>query len=396
MRRLYINYSGLYYFAFFSLGAVMIFITEYLLNKGLNGIQVGTITAAGSFVAIFSRPVWGILCDKTQEYKKILYSIMICCTIISFCFIFISNYYLIIIAYIGLYFFQSGITPIIDSIALYSDIGYGSVRLWGAIGFAVGAFITGIIAENLGLYIIFIIYSISYIIALLFIKRIEVPKCTIIVRSHFEGINTLIKNNKYILFLICAFFVHGTITAHNTYFCVLYKEVGGSETGIGLAFLLFAGSEAPFMKYCDYLIKKISVEKLLVIAILISIFRWYWYSTAPNPKAILILFMLQGVSIGIYLVAAVYYIKEITIDKVRTTALAVYSSLGAGMSTMVCNYIGGVVFEKYGVQKIYLMFSLLNIIGLLLLLLLISRNHKKKFYLARNIRLLHIILKELI
>ncbi len=167
------------------------------------------------------------------------------------------------------------------------------------------------------------------------------------------------------------------MTGHNNYFSLLYRELGGSLSGVGLAFLLFAGSEAPVMALVQNLSRRINVTSGLVISSLIFSLRWLWYSTMPDPKFILILFFIQGLSIGSFLVLVTLYISEVTTPDLRTTALAIYFSFSAGLGGMFAQYFSGLILNNYGIARVYSFYFVMSLLGGgLYLLLLVVRKGK--------------------
>jgi len=364
LKETYKKYAGSYYFIYFAMGAFFPLLTLYLEQNGLNGIQIGSIMAMGSFIAIIFQPLWGMLSDKTQKVKGILINTIIASAVLGFLIPSIKNYTGIVILFAILFIFQSAIAPLADSIALHSGIEFGSIRQWGSLGFAIAVFVAGMVAQYLELYFIFYIYGVCLFISLYFMRRIKTTPH----EAEFNpihGIKQLFQNSNYILFLIGAFFTFGTICANNAYFGLLYKDLGGSLVGIGIAFLLFAASEVPFMKYSNFFIRKWGIVVVLIITSFISAVRWFWYSSSPSPILILIFFVLQGFSVGIYLPAAAEYIRENTAKELTTTAMTIYSSLSVGIGAMVCNFLGGYIKDTLGIQKVYLFFAVFTLIGII-------------------------------
>jgi len=344
-------------------------LSQYLLSIGLNGIQIGTITASGLLAGILTTPLWGMICDRTGRNKTVLLFLLITPALLSLLLMSAKGFHLILVLYVMLYMFQNSIVPVMDSLALGHTTDFGKIRLWGSIGFAFGVFITGLIAQEYGLHMIFILYSTFAFIAVLFLKGIHTTpiKTTL---NHFEGLNQLFKNKQYLLFVLAAFFIQGPIIAHNTYFGILYTYVGGTIAGVGIAFFLFCISEAPVMLFLNKLEKHFSIENIITFSILLSIIRWYWYSTAPSPVLLISTFMIQGIVNGIFIVMAMRYISSITRDETRSTAIAIYSSICNGLGAMVCQYIGGFVLDNKGPDYIYFIFFIFNIIALAIILIL--------------------------
>ena len=367
MEKLYRNFIGLYYFSFFALGALNPLTGQYLKEIGLDGTQIGTIVAVGSLVSIFFQPCWGVLSDRTGKTKKIVLLLVILSTFFTLLVPVFRNYYIILLLSAALYIFQCGVFPIIDTMGLKSGINFGNIRQWGAIGFALAVLITGVIADNFGLKWIFIIYGISFMITLVFLKPIKVSSKgdnTI----KLKGVRKLFRNKRYLLFLISSFFISGTISAHNSYFGLLYENLGGTITGVGIAFLLFAGSEAPFMKISHRWIDKLGIENMLILSSLISMLRWLWYGMGPSPLAVLILFVLQGISIGTYLVASAQFVSENTREELRGSAISLYASIGMGLGGMVCKFIGGVIIDYIDIDFVYTFMALFVLMGIIPLL----------------------------
>ena len=181
-----------------------------------------------------------------------------------------------------------------------------------------------------------------------------------------ESRGRLINNKKYIKYLICVFFIGGTNIANNVYFGFLYKEAGGDVAGIGLAFLLMAGSEAPFMAICGRLGKKIGVEKLILISTLISVGRFAWYGTVPHWTLLIGLFFLQGMVNGILLVELVNYVAKVVDARDLSLAVSIYYVVSSSISAIVCQMIGGIILDIAGCSGVYFFCSIFNLIGAIL------------------------------
>ncbi len=375
--KVYRNFAGLSYFIFFGTGAFIPLLTQYLKNIGFSGIQIGTAISFGTLISIFSQPFWGFLNDKTHKTKEIMGFMLLIISIILAFFPAIRNFYLFAAAF-GLYqFFWCGVSPINDSIVLKSDFEYGSIRQWGAIGFAVAVFVSGLLVDKMGISIIFIVAIAAFIISLLFLKKLHVESSST-ARIDLNDVKELLKNKNYTLFLLGAFFIGGTMHGHNAYFGLLYESLGGTVSGVGFAFLLFASSEAPFMKHSSKIIEKMGIEKMMVTSVFIFCLRWLWYGTSPNPKLMILFFFVQGMSIGLFIAGAAQYIKQHTKISQRTTALAFYASFSMGVGSMSSIFISGLILDYFGIDKVYIFYFICCVIGLGILFHVFKVSEKAK------------------
>ncbi|WP_027399918.1 MFS transporter [Anaerovorax odorimutans] len=397
MKKNYYNYVGIYTFTYAALGVVLPLIGQYLDSIGFSGAQIGTITASATVMGMFASPFWAKIFHKDRKYEGNL-TVFVLCILAAFTSIGIMSvkqYGIFLLTYILLSFFQMPIMPLTDALILNVGHSFGNTRKWGAIGFALGVLISGQIAEILGLTIIFPLYSVAFFItAIIIINIIKKNKNTVsIVRInkdctyfgetkdniqssettetlelHKVGYLSLLKNKKLMQLLLCAFFLCGTNVANNTYFGFLYIDTGGTVAGIGFAFLLMAGSEAPFMAFCDKLSNKFTLEKVLLIAMIISAARFIWYSSHPPYWFILGMFFLQGMVNGIILVEFVRYIAKIVNPEIICMAMALYQAVSSNCSTIVCQLFGGIIMDIYNSSAVYLFFGLYNVIGIILYL----------------------------
>lgn len=368
--KVYVAISGLYFFIYYGFGAFAPLISQYYNQIHLTGTQIGIISSITPVVSIIAQPLWGMICDRYQIRKSTLITTLLTAGLVSLLFTMVSAYAWVLVLFTILSIFQSAVVPISDSLALAygrrMNMPFGNMRLWGAVGFAIAAFLTGLAVEAWGPGSLFIFYCISFFIAVLFLRKIpEEAEGTQFSAGIFTGVGRLLRIPRFVLFLVGAFFIFGSINANNLYFSLFYQHIGGSVAGIGLAFFLFAGSEAPCMRIASYLIRRWGLEATILLAGTISAVRWFWYATSPGTMAIIALFFIQGLSVGFYLASAAQYVRENTPTELQVTALAVFMSFGQGLGTMVCNLLGGIIMQYFGVLQIYWFLGGATVLGLI-------------------------------
>lgn len=363
MRKNYYMYSFWYFLMYFALGGFFPLFSQLLTSFKLSGSTMGIIFSIGSLATIISQPFWGYINDKIKRPKTVVNFLLISSSIMIFCFFFTKGATITGVIYLVFMFFNSGISSVSDSSVLASEIPFGKIRLWGSIGYAVGVQMSGIIAQKFGIKSILGVYIIFMIFAMLVMEKIRFKDSN----THSIDIHdfkAILKNKKYIFLSIGCFLLGGSIIGNNNYFGLLYKELGGSIAGIGLAFLLFAGSEAPFMAIYQKFSGKINLVHGLIIVSIFSSIRWLLYSLTNSPFILLITFILQGISVGGYLVFTTLYVAKITDEKVRTSALSLFGALSMGLGGMVLQYFAGKIMANLGISQVYTFFFGLNILAI--------------------------------
>ncbi len=373
---------GSYYFFFFiAFGALYTMLPLYLESKGLSKQQASSVMAVGPVVTVIFQPIWGMICDRYHAQRKVLISTLIAAATIGLVYTFSDTYPLYLILFAGMALFHSSGVPILDSISLsYTQRNggdYGSLRLWGAIGFAVASWGAGLIAERTDLSVIFYLYA-GAMIACVLLTRGLPQEQTHLGGNMLQGLRKLVFIPRYLLLMSSTFLVFGVIQANNALYGFFFTAIGGTVAGVGLSFLIAAGSEAPLMFIAGKLIRKYGMIPVLILAATVSSLRWIFYSTEPSSTLVMWLLFVQGISVGLYLPASAQFIREVTPKEVQFTAIGVYSAVGHGLGAMTWTMIGGVIADKYDIFTTYRLLGVASWLGVCVLITLffVNRRHR--------------------
>ena len=448
-------YRLLYIFVFMGFGVMQPLIGLYLDGIGFTGGQIGIITAAGTFTAIFAAPFWGrqysVLSMKdardrtgrtsdasagtgafvdgaggTRRYL-LTATIFLCTAVVGLLLSQVTVFVGFLLLFVLLYFFQAPSSSLMDSLTIDEGLKFGHIRTFGAMGFAVACFGAAFLADAWGAGMIFPIYAGGFLAAMCTVLLIRHRSrsgagCSGEIGSNESGnkneslkkeaeplvktemaaeieldIETgsvaatdsagkaddpmtvqalaqkLLSNRLYVLLLACAFFINGPDFANNTYFNFLYLEGGGTVAGVGIAFLLMAGSEAPFMAASDWFCDRFGQGRILLVAIVFSVVRFGLFSLGLPAPLLITLFPLQGLVNGITLVEFVKFTARVVPKELRGIGIAVYYAVSSSISTIVCQLIGGRLldqglFSLTGPQSVYIFFAFFNVVGVIIFL----------------------------
>lgn len=120
------------------------------------------------------------------------------------------------------------------------------------------------------------------------------------------------------------------------------------------------------MAWTEKLEKILTMERMILISMIISALRYLWYSTEPTPEPLIGTFFLQGMVNGIILVEFVRYIAKLVEPAMIGMAMTLYQAVSYNGSTILCQIIGGAILDDYGSLEVYLFFSAYNMIGIIL------------------------------
>ncbi len=384
-----ISLKGFYLLSFFGLGSLFPLLGVYFKEEvGLSGTEIGTLMSISPVVMIFAQPLWGIATDYSRRPRSVLVLSLLLTAALGYCIILLESYLWLIALLVVFSFMQSALVPVSDSILLNyvqkENKQYGNYRLFGAIGFAIAVYMAGRLAEVFGIHVIFYMFSFVLVVCVLFVVRM--PKENQSLKTDLrKGIDQLIKMPSYLVFLSATFLVFGPIFANNFYFGFYIQETGGTLAGVGLAFLIAAGSEAPFMKFAGLTIKKWGMMHIMIFAATVSAVRWTFYFFEPSYPIVLLTTVVQGFSVGLFIPAAMEYVRTYTPIEVRATAVSLYSAVGNGLGSWFCTFVGGVIFDKFNIFYTYLFFGVLSFAGLFMVFILSRMEVQGRILVHRSI-----------
>lgn len=381
-------FAGLYTFSYMAIGTLTPMIAQYLKYLGFSGSNTGVITSTGTCVAIFAVAFWGKGFNRASKKERIVALLCAGAVVTVTAFTCAKSFIIVTLLFGVLYFFQAPIISLVDAYTVrLVDISsrekdkFGSKRAWGAVGFAVGVFATGVFADKFGTESIFLLYvgafAITGAVVLLIGRWYGSGNERVNKKREVKGsYGKLLSSGKLCMFIAFTFFMGGTNVANNTYFSFLYIEGGGSLAGTGVALLLMVASEIPFMAFCEKLAEKFTSERILLIAAIISSGRFLLYGIGLPWQALIATFFLQGAVNGIILVEFVRTVSRLAPEGCKSLAVSAYYMIGSNISTILCQFAGGIILDVFGATGVYTFFGLFNLTGVIVYIIFLAKYEK--------------------
>ncbi|MCQ2547070.1 MAG: MFS transporter [Clostridia bacterium] len=356
-----------------AIGCFTPLIAQYLSAIGFDGTQIGAVTATGTLVAIFAVAFWGRIYNRASAKAGVIELLCLGAIIFNAALMFTDAMVPVIIMFGIMYFFQAPIMSLVDSYTVLGQYdNFGGKRAWGAVGFAAGVFIAGRLADLISLRTIFGLYetcfAVTIVVLIVLHRRLHGnpsarPEIAVDKSRKYAD---LLKSRRVVEIIICAFFMGGTNVANNTYFSFLYIEGGGTIAGVGVCMLLMVGSEVPFMAWSRRLSDRFTMEKVLLAAMIVSVMRFCLYGIGLPWWVLIIMFFTQGAVNGIILVEFVRCAAACAPEGCSSLAISAYYIIGSNISTVVCQFAGGIILDSFGATGVYMFFGLFNLAGVLL------------------------------
>ncbi|MGM9925612.1 MAG: MFS transporter [Bacillus sp. (in: firmicutes)] len=358
--------KGLNFLYFGMLALFIPFLPVYLAEQGLTPSQIGFIVGTGGFVTIIAQPLWGFISDKTKTTRKVLLLLFVLASLFGYLLFGTNEYILLIVFAMLVYFFLMPIDPLTESlnftVAEAARISYGSIRTYGALGYAVLSLVTGYIMSAFGqnsVALLFVGLGVLSFGICWFMSDVRASSAPVTK----EGLKQFLSNRQTQMFLLLVFLCSVPARMNDTFLGVHIGELGGDTSLVGLAFFLSAGSEILVFSLSFWWLRKGKELLIITIAAFFFFVRFFVSAWVTDPTQLAVIQVLQMLTFPIFYTAAIQYLYRIVPAEWRATGQTVLALLFFGISGIIASYAGGLMYSALSGQMFYLAVSIMSLIG---------------------------------
>ena len=356
------------------------FINLFFSRQGLNGLEIGAVNGLAAIVSMLMAPVWTRHSQNSGRPRTILQVT----TLISGAFALVLGYqntFVWILVFMTLRsIFFSGTAPMSDAMVVQvtgsGKAGFGSVRLFTSLGWAVVVVAGGWLMGSWGMGVVFwgnVALSLAAVLVLFGVLEqneppVERPDQ---VRedqvSLARVVNYLYKNPVMVGIGITLALQNFCSSGVNQFENIFVARLGGTELDIGVVNMVGALIEVPSMLWADRLVRKLGGNRVLMDGlILYGILRGAVF-VFPAIWMIIITRAFGGISLSFYLVGLIRAISEQINHKELSTALAVFMITLPGLINFFATPSAGYLFDLFGGKWLYLIASAGCVLGVIVL-----------------------------
>lgn len=367
-------FQSVYFSLGLSFGVLNPFLSVIFAHDGLSTSTYGFVIAIGMAVATIAQPVWGIVADRTGNLRILL--AMMCLIPIAFVKLLNAHSVLLLMVAMSSYLiFKSPQPSLTDAytMAATEHLGavYGKVRYFQSVGYGVGGYVAGYFMHGHSIDAMWWLYVGVAILAAL--SLLVLPDAGIQKISSTGAITAgarelfLVNQKSFLYFLIGMFLIIGTLAAFNTYLPIVYTDLGGSMSSVGIAVLVGSVANIPSMLLANRLIVKIGTLPTILIGTALFFLRWVLQMVITDPTGIILVQVLHG-SFGLVYVAAVHYVSINSPKAIRATAQSIFGTVAGNVAGMVGNIADGVLLQVGGFKLMYGVSAAAVVIGWIFIL----------------------------
>lgn len=315
--------KSLIFFYYATIGVILPFLPLYLHGEGLDTARIGFLLAIGPFVSLVVQFPWGFISDRMQTVKKIIvFQLAASASLVTLIFQ-ADSFGLLALAMVLFYCFCWPVIPLMDSLTLAtvreSGGSFGNFRLWGSVGFALTALVSGSVLAVVGvdkmLYIYLGLVGVCLGLALMVQDTQPLGRPVTL-----QKVGELLMRRDVLLFLVIITFLSMTNKANDAFLGLFIGQLGGNEAHVGWAWTIAPLSEVPIFALGAFLFTRYHELTLLTVASAAFALRWTLFVLVPGPEHLLVVQLLHSITFGLFFMSAVAYMSKLVPPELRASS----------------------------------------------------------------------------
>lgn len=333
------------------------FIMPYLKTKGFSITELGIFSSINISMAIVGQFIFGYLCDAVKTIKKIFLFNLGLLFLVAVTML-INTKAALVIAFVAAFgFFQGPLSVLSDSWVLSNEKsvreGFGGIRAWSSIGWAVCSVLMGIIIEKFGWGSFFIGYLLMLLITVTITIKIDDIHREKKHNDKSKKVNPLILFRDYrYLFIVLIMLLLTTTHQTMSFLYVKITSLGGTSKHIGISAFVMAACELPIFFGAKHIIERFKLTNLLMFSSSMYVIRMLLLGNSTSYIQVILLGSLQMLTFAVYVIAYKYFIADIAPNNLQVTAQSVAASICA-IGSIVFSSAAGYLIDRHGINVLF-------------------------------------------
>jgi MFS transporter, PPP family, 3-phenylpropionic acid transporter len=352
------------------------FFPSFLNARGLEPETIGVVLALGTAVRLIVAPIAGRISDALNATRSILAVSVGGASLAAVAFLGAWGFWPLLLISLASAAALAPVAPLADALALRASeqrgregqraFDYSWVRGAGSAAFIAGSLLSGQLINGFGLSIVIVLNASLLAIASLSVFITPAPEPAENVPASIakfeggrQGLRQLLAIPLYRRVVLVAALVFGSHAMHDSFAVIRWRDAG---IGPELISLLWSESVAAevvvFFFIGPRLLGRMGPARTAAMCAGAGLIRWTVMAQTSWWPALMLVQPLHGFTFALLHLACMRILSRIVPSSLSATALTVYGTLGAGLSSVLLTLASGPLFKYLGPAGFWVMAAL--------------------------------------
>jgi MFS transporter, PPP family, 3-phenylpropionic acid transporter len=352
------------------------FFPSFLSVRGLEPETIGVVLALGTAVRLVVAPLAGRISDAFDATRVVLSISVAGACVASVSFLGAWGFWPLLLIGLVSAVALAPVAPLADALAVKASeqvapegkraFDYSWVRGAGSAAFIGGSLLSGQLIEAFGLSIVFVLNagllalaSLAVLLTPPPVRDENVPAPVSNSEGATGGFRQLLATPLYRRVVLVAALVFGSHAMHDSFAVIRWRDAG---IGPELISVLWSESVAAevivFFLMGPKLLERMGPARTAAICAGAGVIRWTVMAQTTWWPALMIVQPLHGLTFALLHLACMRILGRLVPSALAATALTVYGTLGAGLSSVLLTLASGPLFKYLGSGGFWVMAAL--------------------------------------
>lgn len=354
-----------YFFSGGGGGFLIPFMTLFYRSHQLSGTEIGWISTISSVFAMLGAPLWMRISGQGDRRRRALQWMHLAGLILILA-VSRQHTFLWLALLVSLFDLAVvGIQPASDTMAVKilestTRAGFGSVRVWASLGWAIMAVAGGALIQRTSFFSGFLAYAGALGLAVVILTGIRAEKAgegenlaSAHQRKSLMSALTPLRSPIFWGLSLALGIEWATQIGVSTFEPVYLKQLGATETIIGIAGAMGAVIELGGMFLADRLTRRRGARTVVSYSYLIYALGVVLVLAMPSVTTILIERAINGIAFSFFTVGVVNYINVNTKSGETATVMALITVTLRSLVGIIASPLNGMAFDAFGAYWLY-------------------------------------------
>ncbi len=380
----YWRLSSWYFFYFAFIGAFTPYFGVYLQSLGFSAWNISLLLTLLQVMRLFASNLWSWLADRIGRKTPIVCGATALCLTSFASFFFTTSFPGVFIGMTLMAFFWSASLPLIETLTLahlrHQTERYGSVRVWGSLGFVAAVQGIGALLDVMPLSSL--LWTSAALLVGLLAGSLLLPEAPQTQPGainaagastepamtdsapHPATITDILRQPQVFALLMASFLMSAAHGALYVFYSIHLVDHGYSKTLVGGLWSLGVIAEILVFMVMPRLLKRYSLRTILLVSFACAVPRFLMIGWGADSLAILLLAqVLHGATFGAFHAAMVAAMHHHFPGHLQTRAQALYGSISFGAGGMLGGLLSGQTWDLLGPGWTYSIAALFALAG---------------------------------
>lgn len=363
----YWRLSGYYFFYFAFIGVFSPYFGLYLQSIAFSAWDIGLLMSQMQLMRLLGPYAWGWLADRGHGRVGIVRLAGGMSLLGFLAFFWLDRLEPMLVAMTVLAFFWSAALPLVETLTFDHLRGqparYGSIRLWGSVGFIVSVLGTGALLDwvpEAG-----VLWVCTLVLAGILVCSLLLPEAEQRAVAGVQApVGSILAQPRVRALLGACFAMSLAHGAYYIFYSIHLAAHGYSKSEVGLLWSLGVLAEILVFLLMPRLGRWLGLRRILLISFAAAVLRFLLMGWGVESLALVLLGqVLHALTFGAYHAAAIAVVSLWFPGSSQARGQALYSSLSFGAGGLLGGLVSGLIWEDAGAGWTYSLSALAALVG---------------------------------